>query len=163
MPTQTTRHLVAYKSGHRRFLRLDRLGVAQYVCLHGVCFPFISCLGRESHHRWLGTVHAAQPTFTPESRHRFHFHHQPYCLGIVCTPHKIQHQGCWIGFRISSRSSACCFARLISRSVPVCFFIHLTDSFSIILMQLQASLRSRRCSALCPVWSLFGIEVEAGW
>ena len=40
-------------------------------------------LGRESHNLWLGTVHAVQPTFTPESRHRFHFHHQPYCLGSI--------------------------------------------------------------------------------
>jgi hypothetical protein len=27
---------------------------------------------------WLGTVYAVQPTFTPENRHRFHFHRQPY-------------------------------------------------------------------------------------
>ena len=67
----------------RAFLRLDRFGGAQYVCLHGVCFPFIRWLGRESHNWWLGTVHAVQPTFTPESRHRFHFHRQPYCLGII--------------------------------------------------------------------------------
>ena len=68
----------------RCFLQLDRFGIAQYVCLHGVCFPFIRCLGRESHNLWLGTVHAVQPTFTPESRHRFHFHRQPYCLGVLC-------------------------------------------------------------------------------
>src|SRR5450756_2599804 len=38
------------------FLRLDRLRWAKYVFLHGVCFPFIHCLGRESHNLWLGTV-----------------------------------------------------------------------------------------------------------
>ena len=63
------------------FLRLDRWGRAQYVCLHGVCFSFHCCLGRESHNLWLGTVHAVQPTLTPESRHLIRFHHQPYCLG----------------------------------------------------------------------------------
>ena len=68
-------------AGARCFLRLDRFWVAQYVCLHGVCFPFLDCYGRESHNLWLGTVCAVQPTFTPESRHRFHFHRQPYCLG----------------------------------------------------------------------------------
>jgi hypothetical protein len=36
--------------------------------------------GRASHHRWLGTAHAVQPTFVSESRHRFHFHRQPYCV-----------------------------------------------------------------------------------
>ena len=65
------------------FLRLDRWGRAQYVCLHGVCFPIVSCLGRESHNLWLGTVHAVQPTFTPESRHPIRFHRQPYCLGHI--------------------------------------------------------------------------------
>ena len=65
------------------FLPLDRFRRAQYVCLHGVCFPFNCCFGRESHNRWLGTVHAVQPTFNSESRHRFHFHRQPYCLGSI--------------------------------------------------------------------------------
>jgi hypothetical protein len=51
------------------------------VCLHGVYFPFFSCLGRESHNLWLGTVCAVQPTFTPETRHRFCFHLQPSHLG----------------------------------------------------------------------------------
>jgi len=64
-------------------LWLDRVGRAEYVFLHGVCFPIACCLGRESHNLWLGTVHAVQPTFTPENRHRFHFHRQPYCLGII--------------------------------------------------------------------------------
>jgi hypothetical protein len=32
---------------------------------------------------WLGNpLHGSQPTFTPESRHRFHFHRQPYCLDV---------------------------------------------------------------------------------
>lgn len=62
-------------------MRLDRFGVAQYVCRHGVCFPNVCCLGRESHNLWLGTVCAAQPTFNSESRHLIHFHRQPYCLG----------------------------------------------------------------------------------
>jgi len=62
-------------------LWLDRFGLAQYVWPHGVGFPFIRCLGRESHNRWLGTVHAVQPAFTPESRHRFRFHRQPCWLG----------------------------------------------------------------------------------
>lgn len=65
------------------FFGLDSFGLAQYVCLHGVCFPNVFYLGRESHNLWLGTVHAAQPTFTPESRHLFHFHRQPYCLGNI--------------------------------------------------------------------------------
>ena len=50
-------------------------------------FRFHCCLGRESHNLWLGNpLHGSQPTFTPESRHRFHFHRQPYCLGITRTP-----------------------------------------------------------------------------
>ena len=62
-------------------LALDCLGVAEYVGLHGVCSSFIRCLGRESHHLWPGAAHAAQATFTPESRRRFRFHRKPYCLG----------------------------------------------------------------------------------
>ena len=46
--------------------------------LHGVCFSFIGCLGRKSHNLWLGSAHAAQPTLTPESRHRFDLHQKPY-------------------------------------------------------------------------------------
>lgn len=59
------------------FLRLDSVGVAEYVGLHGVCCSIPLCLGREFHNLWLGTVHAAQPTFTPESRHRFRFQRKP--------------------------------------------------------------------------------------
>ncbi|HTB85720.1 MAG TPA: hypothetical protein VK742_18890, partial [Candidatus Sulfotelmatobacter sp.] len=49
------------------------------------CFPYLCCLGRESHNRWLGTAHTVQPTFIPESRHLIHFHRQPYCLGHMKT------------------------------------------------------------------------------
>ena len=38
------------------------------------------CQLGDSLNRWLGTAHAAQPTF-PESRHLTRFHRQPYCLG----------------------------------------------------------------------------------
>ncbi len=61
-----------------RFLRwgfsLDSFWVTQYVDFDGVCFSLLGGLGRESHHLWLGTAHAAQPTLTPQSRHQLHFH-----------------------------------------------------------------------------------------
>ncbi len=60
-------------------LWLDSFRVTQYVSLHGVFFSVIHCcLGRESHNLWLGTAHAAQPTLTPESRHRFRPQRKPY-------------------------------------------------------------------------------------
>jgi len=61
-------------------LRLDSLGVTEYVGFHGVCSSVIGCLGRESHNLWLGdpTYIGPQPTLTPESRHRFRFHRKPY-------------------------------------------------------------------------------------
>ena len=71
------------------FFRLDRFRLAQYVWRHGVGFPNVGGLGRAGHNRWLGTVHAVQPTFTPESRHLFHFHHQPYCLGGNYSTHPL--------------------------------------------------------------------------
>lgn len=43
---------------HHHFSVSTPPGMAQYVCLYDVCFPFICCLGRESHNQWLGT---AQP------------------------------------------------------------------------------------------------------
>src|SRR5208337_5675417 len=65
------------------FLRLDSLGITEYVGLHGVCSSFIRCLGRESHNGWLGNPSAgSQPTLA-ESRHLSHFHRQPYCLCTV--------------------------------------------------------------------------------
>ena len=70
----------ALRGRAHRFLWLDRCGGAQYVWFHGLCFPFIRCLGRESHNLWPGTVQVAQPTFTPERRHLVCFHHQPCCL-----------------------------------------------------------------------------------
>lgn len=42
-------------------------------------------LVRGFHHLWLGAARAAQPTFPPESRHRFRFHRKPYCLGVMST------------------------------------------------------------------------------
>src|SRR5688572_6897555 len=32
---------------------------------------------------WLGAVPTVQPTFTPESRHRFAFNRKPYSLGVI--------------------------------------------------------------------------------
>jgi hypothetical protein len=78
--------VVAGAAGWGRGERVDFCGStglrsrSMYVFVVSV-FPFIRCLGRESHNRWLGTVHAVQPTFAPENRHRFHSHRQPYCLG----------------------------------------------------------------------------------
>jgi hypothetical protein len=65
------------------FFRLDRFRLAQYVWRHGVGFPNVGGLGRAGHNRWLGTVHAVQPTFNSESRQLFHFHRQPYWLGGI--------------------------------------------------------------------------------
>ena len=65
------------------FFRLDRVRLAQYVWRHGVGFPNVGGLGRAGHNRWLGTVHAVQPTFNSESRQLFHFHRQPYWLGGI--------------------------------------------------------------------------------
>ena len=68
----------------QRILRLDNFGVAEYEGLHGVGSSVSSrCLGRESHNWWLGTPRAVQPTFTPESRHRFRFHRKRYCLDHI--------------------------------------------------------------------------------
>ncbi len=33
----------------------------------------------------VGTVHALHPTFKLDNRYLFHFHRQPYCLGIIHT------------------------------------------------------------------------------
>jgi hypothetical protein len=64
-------------------LPLDSFGLEEYLLFHGVCSSFIRCLGRESHNWWLGNPsYGSQPTLS-ESRHLFHFHRQPYCLGVI--------------------------------------------------------------------------------
>lgn len=61
-------------------LRLDTFWVAEYVGLHGVgSFGHFGCLGRESHHGWLGVPPGgSQPTLIPERRHRFRSQQKPY-------------------------------------------------------------------------------------
>jgi hypothetical protein len=63
-------------------LRLDSLGVAEYVGLHGVCFPFIQLFELGFTTLGLGTpARAGAQSPFPESRHLTRFHHKPYCLG----------------------------------------------------------------------------------
>jgi len=68
-------------SGLRLFREVcgsTRLGIAEYVGLHGVgSCGHSGCRGRESHNLWRGTAHAAQPTPIPESRHRFRSQRKP--------------------------------------------------------------------------------------
>jgi len=98
------------------FFRLDRFRLAQYVWRHGVGFQNVGGFGRAGHNRWLGTVHAVQPTFNSESRHRFHFHRQPYCLGCL---------------RIMEKLATHFLQRLpggmnYSDAVVLCFWLYLT-------------------------------------
>ena len=59
------------------------LVVSGCALLRRGCFPFLACLGRESHKLWLGTVHTVQSTFVSKGRHLIRFHSQPYCLGGI--------------------------------------------------------------------------------
>jgi hypothetical protein len=65
--------------GGGEYLTLDRLGRAEYVTFHGVCFPFYGLFELRFTTLWLGPAHAGQSTF-PENRHRFSSHDEPYCL-----------------------------------------------------------------------------------
>jgi hypothetical protein len=67
-------------------LRLDSLGIREYVFFHGVGFPFIGGLGRESHNLWLGSPSDGSQSNLWESEHLYHFHRQPYCLGGITHP-----------------------------------------------------------------------------